>query len=75
MGTCWPGGGTFLRGKTRPSHKGFCLSLFLDIVSRADGPVEEEDDDKTEGKNHRGSMKCHRQNQTLAWLSMHKGTR
>ena len=50
-------------------------SLFLDIVSRADGPVEEEDDDKTEGKNHRGSMKCHRQNQTLAWLSMHKGTR
>jgi hypothetical protein len=39
------------------------------------GGVEEEGDDKTEGKNHRESMRRHRQNQTLALLSMHKGAR
>jgi hypothetical protein len=37
--------------------------------------VEEEGDDKTEGKNHRGNMRYHRQNQMLAWLPMHKEAR
>ena len=37
--------------------------------------VEEEDDDKTEGKGHPVSMKCHRQDQTLGWLPMHKEAR
>jgi hypothetical protein len=37
--------------------------------------VEEEGDDKTEGKNHRACMRSHRQNQMLAMLPMHKGKR
>jgi hypothetical protein len=37
--------------------------------------VEEEGDDKTEGKNHQGNMRCHRQNQTLGWLPTYKGKR
>jgi len=36
---------------------------------------EEEGDDKTEGENHQGNIRCHRQNQTLAVLSMLKGKR
>jgi len=40
-------------------------SLFLDTVSSVDGRGMGGSDDKTEGKNHRACMRCHRQIQTL----------
>jgi len=36
---------------------------------------EEEGDDKTEGKNHPGDVRCHGQNHSLAWLPMYKEER
>jgi hypothetical protein len=47
----------------------------LDIVFAVGERGGEGSDDKTKEKNHPGSMRCHSQNQTLAWLPMQKEAR